>query len=71
MMHMNTDAWVRCRGGPLVPHFLRYEGYVRTFKMSKRDVELRVKELWALKTLGDQKALQRGDPIISMPRFFL
>lgn len=56
--------------GPDVPVFLRHDGMVRHVPFSKRNVELLIKELWALKTMSSQRRAQLGDPDLSLAEFF-
>lgn len=63
--------WIQCRGtGKHVPIFLRSDGWVRNTNMTKMEAELRIKEIWSLKSLQDQKAHHRGEQGISLSEYF-
>mmetsp|Transcript_20121 Transcript_20121/g.39879 ORF Transcript_20121/g.39879 Transcript_20121/m.39879 type:complete len:1200 (+) Transcript_20121:26-3625(+) len=73
--HLDEDRdpkqWLRGRGlGQDVPIFLRHVGWVKNTQMSKVEVEMRIKEIWSLKSLGDQVSNQTGDPILTLPVYF-
>ncbi len=46
---------------PRIPEFLRFGGFYRSQPLSLYLTELRVKEIWSLKSLADQKARQMGE----------
>ena len=56
--------------GPDVPVFLRYEGLIPQEELSKGDVELIIKQVWSLKTLSDQRQIQRGGQKTGIVDFF-
>jgi hypothetical protein len=67
----DRTKWIQCRGtGKAVPLFLRSKGWIRKINMSKMIAELRIKEIWSLKSLGDQKAHQQGKANVSLPDYF-
>jgi hypothetical protein len=64
-------VWIKCLGTAAhVPVFLRADGWVRNTHMTKIEAELRVKEIWSLKSLGDQKANQQGKASLTLPEYF-
>lgn len=55
-----------------IPSFLHCPtgSWISKKEMEKEDMELRIKELWSVKSIGDQKARQHGDKPISLPEYY-
>ena len=67
----DRTTWIKCRGlGKHVPIFLRSDGWILNTNMTKMEAELRIKEIWSLKSLGDQRAHQLGKRKTSLPEYF-
>jgi hypothetical protein len=50
-----------------LPRLLHFDGWVFNTHMPKSMVELRIKEIWSLKSLGDQKASSMGERTWTLP----
>jgi hypothetical protein len=63
--------WIKCRGThKVIPVFLRSDGWVWNTHISKMEAELRIKEIWSLKSLGDQILHQQGKTNTSLQEYF-
>jgi len=69
---LRPDDHPGLRSGPgyRIPPFLEYDGWVRDSKMRKIDAEVRVKEIWSLKALADQRAAHVSARPTSLHKFF-
>lgn len=52
-----------------LPLFLRFDGWFPRLRFSKQEVEVRIKEIWSLKTIADEKAKQVGQQANTLTKY--